>query len=204
MRWEAACLWRVLQQNPWRAAGSAIGRAHVGVRHLRAHLFEWYEAEQIHASLRLSDLTLRMLGSAGRDTLHHGGAMTTKGAETKSLLPWVLAVMHDFGENVPFAQELIAAGEALQSYYDLLEATPRIVPHDALQELWGLCQRHVLMSQRAQIQLTPKHHLLLHLTKGTSKHSQQNRNSTETKTETETEQKQEIGQIQNSKKQNRN
>ena len=131
MRWISCTLWRVLQQNPWGLAGGAIARAQAGVRHLRAHLLKWYDAEGVDHGVRIADLTLPMLGSAGTDPTHRGTPMTTKAAETKALLPWVLTVLHDLGQDVPFHEELAAAGVAMQSYLALLKASS---PHKPQQQ----------------------------------------------------------------------
>ena len=176
MRWTSATLWRILISNPWRMPGSFENRCRNGITHLRAHLLRYNSLHKAKPSARGNDLILSMLGSDSRknaDEPHPGSAMPTKAAETRDLMTWALQALRDLGSDVPHRDRLLAAGDAMERYLELIWTSPRIVPAATVNELWCCCQRHILLSQRAGITMTPKHHLFVHLTRGSDQQQHQ-------------------------------
>ena len=99
-------------------------------------------------------------------------ALHTKAAETKGLVSFALEMLRQKQSRLPGADTgfLLAAGEALQEYFNLMADAPRNVPPATLQKMHDAVKRHLLLSRRAGVPMRPKHHLMIHLVARTAKH----------------------------------
>lgn len=169
MRWSSATLWRVLLSNPWNLPGPDGQVLDLGTRRLRAHMFTWFEQQNIPHDRRIGDLTLTMLGSrehctVGGERPHPGTILKTKAAETGIIFEWAMAlVQSDLGRLVPHQGELIRSGANLQRWMDITRTSTLVLTPALSQELRDCSQRHLMHSSRALIHFIPKHHFFGHL-----------------------------------------
>ncbi len=61
------------------------------------------------------------------------------------------------------AGPLIAAGESLVEYFDVLSSHGHVIPRSAVQRLYDLCKRYLRMATEAGVSMKPKAHLFMHL-----------------------------------------
>lgn len=152
LRYVSEVVWRTLRAAPW---GEVPLEA--AVQLLKADLFAWYDANRIDPSLRLGELSTKMLGSGSRPELK------TKAAETGTLVPWAINLCAKF--EFEGAQPLQAAGAAYVEYMQLLRESPASPSMATCQQLMHNCLRHLRLLAVAEVQYTPKHHLWVHLTR---------------------------------------
>ena len=169
MRWLGAALWRTILSNPWEFNGSANTILELGCKRLRADLFAWYVEDNVPADRQLGDFTLSMLGNAcgcapGQDICHPGCSMRTKAAETLDFVPWAIRALRTFGWKVPHRAQLMRAGAALVSWYEVVKTEDMCVSLAGQQKAIDEMQRHMLNSEAAAINFVPKHHFFCHAT----------------------------------------
>ena len=156
--------WRLLLHEAFEADGTQHERIIIGVQMLRMCLWQHYDeiaqsSPYIKAHMcKLQNLTPKMLGTPLDQKLK------TKGAETGWLLSFAIKILKDRGGQVPYQEELVAAGEALQQYMSILKAEPRRMSIEALNNLHQNCKRHLMLLGEAEVPYQPKHHLFVHLT----------------------------------------
>jgi hypothetical protein len=169
--WCLHTLWRLILADAFATNASGDALYQLSVQHIRHRLWAWYkEARRLRPDeciTEVQDFTLSMLG--GKPTAQILG---TKAAETKGLVPYVLSLVREFGWRIPGneSQYLIGAGEALVSYFRLLDQSGVVVEPSSLQAMYDAIKRHVTMSTKAGISLKPKHHQVVHLVDRTEKH----------------------------------
>lgn len=169
--WACHAMWRLILNDAYgtRAKGEQLHRK--SVDQMKNELWEYYRAQRRLVPrpdiTELSDLTLAMLGN--RPTTQ---ALSTKAAETKGLVPFVLEQLRQRRASIPEPEVayMIDAGAALQRYFDLLHQSPRNVPEKNLREMFVTVKRHIELSEKAGVPLKPKHHLMLHLVTRTRRH----------------------------------
>ena len=108
--------------------------------------------------IRLTDLTVKMLGSPA----HH--ALKTKAAELGPLLDWAHWLCQRYPAHIEHCLELREAGVALMRYMELMRTSPLHPEPHVCQEFMTCCLRHLCMAEKAEISFVPKHHMFAHMT----------------------------------------
>lgn len=168
--WVCHTLWQLILADVFETGTKGETLHAVSVQRIRSQLWEWYRrrrAERPTESMtEVSDLTVQMLGRQNAQILH------TKAAETKGLVPFTLQLLKDKRHRLD--QDTVGflegAGDALQTYIDLLGTAPLHVPPPMVQAMMDSVKRHVLCSAKAGVPMKPKHHLLLHMASRTPRH----------------------------------
>jgi len=70
---------------------------------------------------------------------------------------------------VEHQQCLIDAGASLLQLYDLMDESPRFPAFPVCHKMLALGLRHIRLVQTAGVHLIPKHHLMVHMLRGTPK-----------------------------------
>eukprot|EP00972_Heterocapsa_arctica_P052507 7724245-Heterocapsa_arctica.AAC.1 len=122
--------------------------------------------EGVPHTRRLSDLTLKMLGSREGHTLHdtrHPGTIPkAKAAEIGVLLEFAVYLAGAYKEHLWEADMLQAAGQALSDLLNLFRSEEEVFSTAAQQRVIECTQRALLLAKRLFILFTPKHHMLAH------------------------------------------
>ena len=107
----------------------------------------------------LENFDLKFIGSAAKHAWHG------KAAETKTILPFIVLLLHQKHALVtcPDIGYLIAAGESLVQWVDLVAKHPASPSLVQAQQQLDAMKRFVLMCQKADCPQRPKAHLSLHL-----------------------------------------
>ena len=168
--WVVSALWMLILADVF-LTGCAGDQLHqVSAMHIRNALWSWYKERRVMSDTEITeiqDFTLLMIGGKPSSQALH-----TKAAETKGLVPFVLNLVKQHLAKLPKdgGRYMLAAGEAMQLYFELLDSSPRIVPAATIQRMYNAVKRHISLCKLAGIPLKPKHHLLLHLVARTAKH----------------------------------
>lgn len=170
MRWTSAALWRVLLRNPWGDKGPKATRHELGVRRLRADMLHWFQTADIAHADRIGDLTVKMLGDAAgaednEANPHGGGGLKLKAHETCVMSHWALDLVRRLKCQIPFEDDMVAAGQALQDFLNVLREAPLTLPPRTCQRLFDLMQTHLVRSESAKVHDVPKYHACIHLAK---------------------------------------
>lgn len=168
--WSCHALWKLLVSDVFETGLRGEPLYKESLQRILAQLWPWYKrrrAERPNEELcEIQALTVKMLGNKPTTP-----QLNLKAKETKDFFPFVLEVLKTMQRRVLDEKKefLIAAGEALARYLDLLKAAPRNVTDEQLQGMYDCVKRHVLLSQRAGVPLKPKHHMILHLVERTAR-----------------------------------
>ena len=159
--------WRLLLSGCWATTDSntEAEMLQIAVMCMRAELFRWYrDRARSHPEenlTRLSDLTLKMLGTKAAPKLR------TKAAETWGLLLFLVEMLQKYGANVGHdAQRLHEAGVALVDHMDICSGSPTQLPPAMVQRLFDTMLRHLTLIRGYDLS-TPKHHLWIHMVANT-------------------------------------
>ena len=158
MRFNATAIWAVIESNPWQCQGTEEVQHDRTLGLIRAHQENWYKRNDVPPDMRLGCLTMAMIGDKEAPELK------TKAAETGILLGWAIALLGEHERAVHMGTELLASGNALASYMELLDASPRVVDFATCTKLLDYCLRHLILFGAAGGVYTPKHHLFVHMT----------------------------------------
>ena len=121
----------------------------------------WCNTNQVPLNYQLNQFTHSMVGQPSQPSLK------TKAAETGILMKFCVFFCreHKGKFNDDEGSALLAAGEALQSYMDIVRAAPFRVPVSDCRQLLFLCLRFLRVMQRFGAKNMPKGHLWVHVTK---------------------------------------
>ena len=122
--WVARSVWSMLLADVFNIGNerTEAERIELGVQRFRSRLWGWYATQRPTADADftpLEDLTASMFGSKGAETFK------SKGAECKTILPFVISLLEEFRDNIGGdVGELIAAGRALVKLADVIKTSP--------------------------------------------------------------------------------
>ena len=126
-------------------------------------LMRWYKQNKHLGLTEVLDLTLPMLGDPDKQNL-----LKAKAAETKGLAYFCLHLLGELGHHIhDMAGPLMEAGRAITQYMDCLERYPAQPSAQQCQLLFTLGMRHLRLAKAAGVELSPKHHLFIHLLRNT-------------------------------------
>lgn len=161
--WCCHALWRLILVDAWGTSATSEQLHQLSALQIRNELWAWYrEQRRAHPEreiAQVSDFNVRMLGKPNHQTL------TTKAAETKWLVPFVLGLLRKYrgAFDSSEAGALIGSGASLQELFDIMETSPRELPPQVVQRLYDAAKKHIVLAKQAGVPLKPKHHLLLHM-----------------------------------------
>ena len=156
-------LWTMVANDVWECGDNREDvRLQVNIERCRHELFAWYDhmrrAYPDWPIDKLNDLTPKMLGSKEHPHL------STKGAETATLLQFVVAKVTDHvGKLGEEGVALQACGDNLVRLLTLLRSNGPVLTTPANQAMVDAAKRAFVMAGAAGILRTPKFHLMLHL-----------------------------------------
>ena len=126
---------------------------------------DWYATQRRknRGLTEVQDLSVEMLGQGPSQN-----RLKTKAAETKGLTYFCLHVLAKLGHNIPhLAGPLSQAGRAILQYMECLERYPPQPNAQQCQILFTLGMRHLRLAKAAGVELSPKHHLFVHMLRRT-------------------------------------
>jgi hypothetical protein len=164
----AYALWALIGLDVFQTGASTQEeRLQLSVFHLRQRLWSYYRERRRQNPGRqiteLENLTANMLGTQAKPTL------STKAAETKHFLPFVLDTLRHFRaqlEGLTTGEALLRTGESLQEYIELLDSSPLVVPDSTIQKMYAALGRFFSLWKLAQLHQRPKFHLMAHVLAG--------------------------------------
>lgn len=166
-RYVAFVLWFILLANPWNIPFTTTEvKTSRGLAHLRGELWQHYsEQRKVDPSSKTSqvhDLTIGMLGNKDNPLMHMCG-----GAEIRSLLPFVVAMLKKFKGVLPVNQTslLERSGEALIRYYTITRQHGCNVPVDSVQAMFDCAISHNTLFEEVSGKAQPKSHMFVHMVK---------------------------------------
>lgn len=175
MRFTSSVIWRALLSNPWGLGGTTEEKLDLACRRLRADLFEWYDEAAIPSDRRIGDFTVQMIGPDQNcrfgmpEDPHPRGIMKTKAAETGMMLEWSIHLLRTYA-SIPCRDELLAGGQSLLRWMNIIRGGEQTLAHDELQTLTDCIVRHNLHCKRANVRLVPKHHMCAHMSMRSREH----------------------------------
>jgi hypothetical protein len=122
---------------------------------------KWCHDNSIPLSYQLNQLNLGMIGEP------HKPGLKTKAAETGVLMRFCVYLCREHKAKFvgDEGEALLAAGEALETYMQLIRTSPFKVPVADCRQLLFLCLRFLRIMQRFGTKDMPKGHLFVHVTK---------------------------------------
>lgn len=161
----STAMWTLLISNIYKLdVTNQNDLVRVGLVRLRAELWDFYRTLGNPKHTQIHDLTEGMLGSKATPMVHHAS-----GAETRSLLPFVVHQLTKYKTELPqpLGEFQIAAGSALQEYFDVQALHGRQVPRQAVKQMLYLALRHNTLLEKCTPHFVkkchlPKHHQWLH------------------------------------------
>ena len=112
-------LWELLDANMFSVEGPEEVRLSISVSRLKGELFDYYASLPPHVRKCITgvgDFQVGMLGSRTSRTL------STKGMETKGLVPWCCRLLVRYGHHIPNKKELLLdAGTHLVKWFDIVQ-----------------------------------------------------------------------------------
>ena len=153
----ASTLWFLLDCNPW-GLHNVGGCQELALNRLTMELQAWYGAARAAGEevYEIGVLTVDMLGKRAKNTI------ATKGAETGSLLGFCRDILRRPG-LAPRARPLLALGDALVDLQTACRTFPRVLGNVHRQRLVDIAKLAMNLREAAEVPLTPKWHLMLHL-----------------------------------------
>ena len=122
-------LWELLDANMFAVEGPEEVRLSISVSRLKGELFDYYASLPPHVrkcTTEVGDFQVGMLGSRTSRTL------STKGMETKGLVPWCFRLLVRYGHHIPNKKELLLdAGTHLVKWFDIVQNNPKKMPFQA-------------------------------------------------------------------------
>jgi len=161
----AAVLWMLITSNVWHFQATTQGELELlAVHRLRTLIEEYYAmrrklSERPEGTTEIQDLTISMLGS--RDMK----MFKAKGAETKGLIPFAIAMLENHGSPClpAAAPHLIAAGKALMEVIRVQAVSGSGMSQAACSYMYKCGVQHVRAAFLGGVAPLPKHHAFLHL-----------------------------------------
>lgn len=119
----------------------------------------WCSVNGVPQSYQLSSLTPSMIGE------EHRPGLKLKAAETGVLMRFCVHFCRTHQDRFSKSEALLAAGEALEEYMQILKSSAFRVPLEKCARLLFLCLRFLRVMQRAGFKDMPKAHMFVHVTK---------------------------------------
>ena len=169
--WCATSIWALIEHDVYKV-GTDNGVEDTATRallHIREELWAWYKRRR--AEFPLEDITEvenlcgGMIGTAGNPT------MKTKACETKGLVPFVCYLLSEHQGQLPQPKgaDLLAAGNAMVAYFDLLKESGTVVGDRRLQAMYDAVKRYLRFAGPAGVPFKPKAHALAHMVQRTQR-----------------------------------
>ena len=164
-RYVSFTLWFLLVSDIFDLPVSTIDElCNVGLMRLRGELWTYYastrRADPSSKKSELHDLTPGMLGARDNPIMHRAG-----GAEIRSLLGFVVAMLENFAPRLPMPQGeyLLRAGRALSHFFAICRSHGRRMSRAIVQSLFDAAISHNKFYKKAGGLEKPKHHAFIHL-----------------------------------------
>ena len=126
---------------------------------------DWYKTQRHRGFTEVQDLSISMLGDGTSQN-----KLKTKAAETKGLTYFCLHLLAELGHHIPdLVGPLRQAGHAIVQYMECLDRYPPQPDSRQCQILFALGMRHLRLAKAAGVELSPKHHLFIHMLRRTPK-----------------------------------
>ena len=163
--WVVESIWCLFRANAWRVQQPAQEHEvfELSAMFFKNELFAWYRERQQQGVpddwTTLESFDLNFVGKNSKPS------WSGKAAETKTILPFMLLLLQRKRDQVAGQQIgfLIAAGQSLLRWIDLVAQHPDCPSVVQAQEQLDSMKRFVVMCQKAGIPQKPKAHLALHL-----------------------------------------
>ena len=148
-----------LTANVYGLRGTHTEQLEGGVNKIMDDIQAWYNSEKVDASLRISDLSLSMLGSERLPSF------SGKAAETGVLVRWATQYIREHAARVrEHGGHMALAGPPLVRYMDLLRTSPQTPTDETCREFCKCFREHVHHLAAAGARYLPKHHAWGHMT----------------------------------------
>ena len=168
MLWCRYVLWQLLLSRLWGQGNNLSEVVAISAAVLKNKLLAWYKvyrrANPTRNLTELSDMTVKMLGTAAEHKLK------TKGAETFGLLLFLVDTLREQHGRINLGQEMLEAGQCLVDLVGVWDACDMHMPAASIQQCFDLTLRHLSLTESVEELLIPKRHLLLHLLKRMGHH----------------------------------
>jgi hypothetical protein len=158
-----AGIWACIRQDVWNINAPTMDvRIMQCCQRLRQDLFEWYR-QKAHESpdeplYRISDLTTTMIGTNRKPCL------ATKAAETGTLLEFVRDLVRRYEAVLgQCGVALCVVGDSLVALRNVMRSAPRRVSVAQAQLMVDSAKRAMAHREAANIDFSPKWHLMLHV-----------------------------------------
>ena len=162
MRWTSAALHRIVAANPWCVRGTPAKIRDICMKRLSADAQSYFELHNIPHDRRVTDITPKMIGAAGANSIDHKGClMKVKAAETSILMGFALHALKTHNLNQP---QLTAAGEALSTYLLVMHSADAVPSNTDCRLLMDHMITHLVLCEGAHVHYAPKHHLCVEMT----------------------------------------
>ena len=106
----------------------------------------------------LQNFTEGMLGTRAAPS-----SLSTKAAETRTLVYYATDLVRRFTDQLPKGVELLSAEQVLERYLQITRSAPRNFPVSPQQGLMDAVKRHSALLALRALPWIPKHHLMLHV-----------------------------------------
>ena len=163
-RFVVRVFWSLINANSWQVGGQQDVVRIQSVSLLRSMLMDWYATVKHRGFTEVQDLSLAMLGDGTAQN-----KLKTKAAETKGLTYFCLHLLDKLGGHIPnLVGPLMEAGRAITQYMECLDRYPPQPDANQCQVLFTLGMRHLRLAKAAGVELSPKHHLFIHMMRKTA------------------------------------
>jgi len=157
--------WRVMVSNPWRISATTIESFDsMACQRLHYDIMDFYASRRRiqhrpEGTTELVDLSVSMLGS------RTDAIFKAKGAETKSLIPFAIALLDKRGASCsPGAVEhLHNAGVALMEVMRIQSENSAALPKQAAIDMYRFGVQHCRAAFLGGVRPYPKHHAFVHM-----------------------------------------
>ena len=164
-RYVLRVFWSLINANSWQIGGPGEVLRAQSVSLLRGMLMNWYTTQKHRGFTEVQDLSIAMLGDGTSQN-----KLKTKAAETKGLTYFCLHLLAKLGHHIPgLVGPLMQAGQAITQYMECLDLYPPQPDAQQSQILFALGMRHLRLAKAAGVELSPKHHLFIHMLRRTPK-----------------------------------
>jgi len=149
----------VITQNAYgiMPSMSAAERTHISVQRLLSDILRWYTSHADRDFTRISNLTLKMLGSKLKPRCK------TKAAETEGLVFFSVWLLEQHAARLAFGKVLLDAGQRLTSLVIMLRSCPAMPAPTMVQDMLDTYRMHCSLMREVGAPFKPKHHSSIHL-----------------------------------------
>jgi hypothetical protein len=151
-----AC-WCIIEANVYGFDGPFEKILELSSRRLTGDMLAFWEAQGASTKSRLTKLTAKVLGTRAHPDFK------AKAAESGECVAWGVDLLERFHTHVPHGKTLLSAGRALLKWKQLIAAASDTLSDGEFSESVELAVRHNSLMQAFECELTPKHHLWVHL-----------------------------------------